>query len=247
MSFGLNLLKSKIDKIKDTVVNAAVTADPKAAIAAEIKTRSEELDEISLHIAKTRSSISSLKSRADDLQKNIDTRLLVANKLNERLNEATDDTKKKDIEHSLTTLLDDIDGSKSQLEGINTDISTNTGFLADLQKALDEKSEQLRGARSALERAEKDLEIATYREQQAKEMAEHVKDVQNLTTTTSGIDTALQALKKKTAEKNEHIDALNTVTSALNHPADDLIKEVTAEVSTPKPSVSDRLKALNTK
>ncbi len=250
-SFIRNLVGVKTDNAVNAAIEAIVRWDPKSATEAELRMMDDHLDQLGLQVAQARAGYAQEKKEADLIQSLSQQRMAAAEQLNQRLLTEANPSSKRAVEKSLATLVGMLEQMAPDVDREKQDAEDAENFLRSLEDAYQEAGQKLRNARSALERAQRDMTRASTQREVAEQRAEGARQAAGLTQATSGLSVALKAMQDNTARNLVHAEAANSK-AALLRPTkpeqdDPNIAAAMAAVSgrpAPTASLGNRLQAL---
>jgi uncharacterized membrane protein YccC len=250
MSFFSNLLGTKAQDAVDAGVRAYVGLDPAGAAKAELKTIEDHLDACGKDLVEARQTYAAKSATVANDKAAYDQKLAAADILQSKTATA-DAATKASLEHSLTTLVGELEAlqGKSTLDQQDADLAKQ--LLDQLEVEYNETRDQLLGAQRALEQARLQQESAERQKEMAERQAEAAKRASGLSTRANSLNVALTAMQENTKKSQIEADAAKMKAAALrpagsDGAADANIAAAMAEASG-KPaavSVADRLAAL---
>lgn len=236
-------------KVKDAAKSATaalVAFDPKGATEAQISLMDGQLDDLGKKVAGTQRQYTEAKAALDAATKLNAQRLTAAETLQAQVTGG--DASK---EASLTKLLDIIEQAQPDLNGLKQDESQVKAYLADLQTAYDAAADKLKTARRDLGQAQRGMERAGLSEQRALDRADAAALAAGVHSGGDALNTALDAMKRKTAAATDAANAANLKASTLapqDHEKDDpaiaaAMADASGQPAKPQ-SAAERLAAL---
>ena len=236
-------------KVKDAAraaTTALVAFDPKGATEAQISLMEGQLDELGKKVAGTNRQYLEAKA-ARTAAKNLNMqRLTAAETLQAQV--AGGDASKQE---SLDKLLTIIEQAQPELARLKQDETEVGAYLADLQSAYNSAAAKLKSARHDLNEAARGMDRAKLDEERARDRAATASIAAGVNSGGNTLNTALAAMKEKTALAQDAAHAANLKASSLapqNHEMDDpAIAEALASASgqPAKPqTAAERLAAL---
>ncbi|MDH3347195.1 MAG: hypothetical protein OEM02_03730 [Desulfobulbaceae bacterium] len=258
MDFGLllGMGKKKAGQVGDQVTAALVNFDPETATEAQIDMMSNGLTGLLEEVAKARAEYQREQKEADEIKALYNQRLAAAEKLGNMLaDESLSAAKRKSIEASLQTFLQQIEDMMPDVEREESEAVDAKALLNDLEGQAKGMAEDLKNARKLLVDAQRDIKKAgaeKERNQRAQERAEVAAGIKEKA---GGINIALDAMRTKASETRVEADAAKMKTDLLkptNLEEDDpniaaAMAEVTGATESASLSVQDRLAALKKK
>lgn len=195
LAFIKNLLGVRKDKVVASAIEAVVRMDPKSATEAELRTMEENLDRIGRAVADAQIAFDKEKREADAIVAMFNQRLAAAELLQTKVLGEEDPAAKAGLQKSLEDLLGLIEGMHEDVAREKQDAVDAEAFLAELQTAYSEAAGRIRTARADLERAERDMARADRRLDAAKGREQNARELAGLSSASNGIDVALKAMK----------------------------------------------------
>src|SRR6185437_13961902 len=172
LKFMTNLIGVKFDKAAQAGVEALVRWDPKSASEAEMRTMEQHLDDLGREVAQARLSYDRENKEAEAIQALSRQRMAAAEQLQAQANAATDTTRKGELERSLNTLVTMLEEMGPEIDREKTEAVDARDFLQMLEKTYAEAGGKLKSARSALDKAQRDMGRAAQQREQAERQAE---------------------------------------------------------------------------
>lgn len=213
--FIRNLLGVKADQAVQAGVEALVRWDPKAATEAELRTMEGHLDQLGLEVARARQAYDREKKEAVAIQELSRQRMAAAELLEKQAAAETDQTRKADLDRSLSTLVGMLEEMAPEVEREARDAQDAQSFLETLEQSYAEAGAKLRQARSELERAQRDMSRAEQQRAAAERQAEAARRAAGLASSTSGLSVALKAMKDSAERDLASAEAANAKSRLL--------------------------------
>lgn len=237
--------KEKMEEAADALTNAVVRFDPETATDAAISLMDEQVDALSLELAKSNQALVKERGEADSAKENFNKKVAAAQKLQGMVDdEGTSAAKRKSFQASLDSLLEDINNTKADVQLEIQEAEDAQAVVDSIKQTLDLAVSKLKSARGDHKRAQSELKRAEMAEQRAEATADRNSRLAGISKGGDGMNVALDALKSAAADKNAQAEAMENK-AALLKPFDSTedanIAAVMAEidgVDTPKDSKS---------
>jgi chromosome segregation ATPase len=200
-------------KVKDAAKSATaalVAFDPKGATEAQISLMDGQLDELGKKVAGTQRQYGDAKDHLAAAMRLNAQRLSAAESLQSQIT-AGDASKQA----SLDKLLDIIEQAQPELNQFKEDESDVASYLSELQTAYNAAAAKLATARHDLGQASRGMDRAKLEEQRARERADASSVTVGIHNGGDTLNTALDAMKRKTAEAQDAAHAANLKASTL--------------------------------
>lgn len=253
-AFMRNLVGVKTDQAANAAIEAIVRWDPKSATEAELRVMEGNLDQLGLQVAEARQSYEREAKEARAIVELSSQRMAAAERLQAQAASESDPARKAELERSLATLVSMLEEMTPDIERERQDERDAGEFLKTLQDAYDGAGRKMRDARSALERAQRDMGRAEQQRAMADQRAEAARQAAGLSGATSGLSVALKAMQDAAARDLAQAEAQNAKAKMLAptkpEKEDANIARAMAEASgraLPGPGLGDRLSALRGK
>ena len=255
-AFWKNFGAAKGAEIGKSITTMLVKMDPKTASEAEIATRTEEFEKLSIQAETARAEYNKEKSEADAAKANFDKMMAAAGVLENKMKaaqEAGNSAEATKQETALNKLMDQIGQLEPEVQSAQQDAADGKNFLDQLEAALAGRAKELKEARSMLANAQRDMKRAEIEAQRAKDQEARAKDLAGITSgASSSMGTALDAMKTEADKKRIEAEAAKKRATLLGQGSeeDDAIKAAMAEVTpgnTSGMSASERLAAMRAK
>ena len=179
ISFIRNLVGVKTDQAVQGAVEALVRWDPQSATEAELRGMEQHLDELGRQVAEARQAFDREQREADAIGQLSQQRMAAAEQLQQRLQAESDPGRKAELERSLATLVGMLEQMAPDIDRERQDAADAANFLHMLEDTYTQAGQKLKGARDALNRAQRDMgraeqqrEVAERRAEAAREAAE---------------------------------------------------------------------------
>lgn len=219
LQFFGRFAQEKVKTAAQAATAALVAFDPQGATEAQISLMDGQLDQLGQRVAESQRKYTEAKSSLDAAQRLNSQRLTAAETLQAQI--AAGDSSK---EASLIKLLDIIEQAQPDLNALKQDEAEVGAYLADLQSAYSTAAEKLKQARRELGQAARGMERAKIAEDRAKDRAGAATLAAGVHTGGDTLNTALDAMKRKTAAAQDAATAANLKASTLapqDHEKDD--------------------------
>ncbi len=250
-SFIKNLVGVKTDNVVNSAVEAIVRWDPQSATEAELRTMEQHLDELGQQVARARQQYDQEAREAASIQTLSQQRMAAAEQLQHQLDTEADPARKTSLTTSLTTLVGMLETMAPDVQREQQEAADAGDFLHSLEATYAAAGEKLKGARDALNKAQRDMSRAEQQKDMAEQRANAARQAAGLTTATSGLTVALKAMQDNATKNLASAEAANMKAKLLapTQPEkdDSNIAQAMATVQgrLPAPtSLSDRLTAL---
>ena len=214
-SFIRNLVGVKTDQAVNGAVQAIVRWDPKSATEAELRTMEQHLDVLGRQVAEARQAYDKEKREADAILSLSAQRMSAAEQIQGRMTAEADPSKKKQLEHSLTTLVSMLEGMSADVDREKQDAVDAGEFLHSLEDTYQQAGQKLRSARDELNRAQRDMGRAEQQRDMAERRAEAARQAAGLSGATSGLSVALKAMQDNAAHNLATAEAANAKAKLL--------------------------------
>ena len=254
ISFIRNLVGVKTDQAVQSAVEALVRWDPKAATEAELRTMEEHLDSLGLQVAQARAAYEKEQKEAEAILQLSRQRMAAAEHLQRQMESEADAGRKAQLEKSLETLVGMLEQMAPDIDREEQDAVDAREFLTMLETTYAEAGGKLKAARSALQRAERDMGRAAQQRDMAEQRAEAARQAAGLSGATSSLGTALKAMQDAAARDLAQAEASSAKARLLkpSKPEEDdpNIKAALDAATGAKPApstLSDRLASLKSR
>lgn len=214
-TFIRNLVGVKTDQAVQGAVEAIVRWDPKSATEAELRSMEQHLDVLGRQVAEARMAFDKEKREADAIQSLSQQRMAAAEQIQHRLEAELDPTRKAELERSLSTLVSMLETMAPDIEREKTDAIDAEEFLHSLEDTYQQAGQKLRGARDALNRAQRDMGRADQQRDMAERRAEAARQAAGLSGATSGLSVALKAMQDNAAKNLAMAESANAKAKLL--------------------------------
>jgi len=250
-SFIKNLVGVKTDNVVNSAVEAIVRWDPQSATEAELRTMEQHLDELGQQVARARQQYDQENQEATSIDTLSHQRMAAAEQLQHQLDTEADPARKTSLNTSLSTLVGMLETMAPDVAREKQEAADAGDFLHSLESTYAAAGEKLKGARDALNKAQRDMGRAAQQRDMAEQRADAARQAAGLTTATSGLSIALKAMQENASKNLASAEAANMKAKLLapTQPEKDdrNIAQAMAAVQgrLPAPtSLSDRLQAL---
>ena len=250
--FLKHFVTKKAQDAQGGFVKLLVEFDPETASEAEIGELDDALTRLTQQMVAAKTAWEREDREAKEIQKNYDTRLAAAERLQGMADAASGDEKPK-IEASLATLLGELEKMVPDVERELQEATDAKVYYDELAQAVKDAAERLRTARTRLSEAKRRMDTAKVREERAREQEDRAKVVAGIKQQASTIGTAFDAMTKKAQELEAKTEVHNQKTQLLTPPKSDdpylaqALKEASGEQAPAQQSLSERLAALKKK
>jgi chromosome segregation ATPase len=207
LRFISNFLGVKTDHAVQSGLEALVRWDPQTASEAELRSMEQHLDDLGRQVAQARQSYDREQKEADSIQALSQQRMAAAELLQKQVNEATDPSKKAQLEKSLGTMVNMLEQMAPEVDREKKDAADAKDFLEMLEKTYATAGGKLKEGRSQLERAQRDMTRAGKQREFAEQQAEGARRAAGLTASTSSLTVALKAMQDSAARDLAAADA----------------------------------------
>lgn len=233
------------------LTESLVAMDPKAASSAQLKVMEADLDRAGQLLNSARQDHQRATAEYETDSRRFHEGLGGAEVLKRKIAAANDLSTVKPLQDALDRLLANLEEQKGHLDIERVDVEHAVTMLADVEAAYSEKAAQLAHSKSELERATRDMGRANAEAARAHERAESAAQVAGLRgDDTSGLTTAIDALKNRAAAKRAEAQVATDKAAVLKATASPLGDAVIAAAiaegnpGTAPKSAADRLAAL---
>lgn len=219
LEFFGRFAQQKVKDAAQAATSALVAFDPKGATEAQIALMDGQLDNLGHKVASTQRQYGEAKAALDAAEKFNSTRLTAAETLQAQV--AAGDTSKQ---QSLDKLLDTVEQAQPDLVNLRQDEADVKAYLADLQSAYTAAADKLKTARRDLGQAQRGMERADLTAKRAHEKSDAAALQAGIHSGGDTLNTALDAMKRKTAAATDAATAANLKASTLapqDHERDD--------------------------
>jgi chromosome segregation ATPase len=214
-TFIRNLVGVKTDQAVQGAVEAIVRWDPKSATEAELRSMEQHLDVLGRQVAEARMAFDKEKREADAIQSLSQQRMAAAEQIQHRLEAESDPTRKAELERSLSILVSMLETMAPDIEREKADAIDAGEFLHSLEDTYQQAGQKLRGARDALNRAQRDMGRADQQRDMAERRAEAARQAAGLSGATSGLSVALKAMQDNAAKNLAMAESANAKAKLL--------------------------------
>jgi chromosome segregation ATPase len=214
-TFIRNLVGVKTDQAVQGAVEAIVRWDPKSATEAELRSMEQHLDVLGRQVAEARMAFDKEKREADAIQSLSQQRMAAAEQIQHRLEAESDPTRKAELERSLSTLVSMLETMAPDIEREKADAIDAGEFLHSLEDTYQQAGQKLKGARDALNRAQRDMGRADQQREMAERRAEAARQAAGLSGATSGLSVALKAMQDNAAKNLAMAESANAKAKLL--------------------------------
>ena len=254
ISFIRNLVGVKTDQAVQGAVEALVRWDPQSATEAELRGMEQHLDELGRQVAEARQAFDREQREADAISQLSQQRMAAAEQLQQRMQAEADPTRKAELERSLATLVGMLEQMAPDIDRERQDAADAAQFLHMLEDTYAQAGQKLKGARDALNRAQRDMGRAEQQREVAERRAEAARQAAGLSSATSGLSVALKAMQDNASRNLAAAEAANSKAKLLqpSRPEQDdpnIAAAMAAAAGRPAlpNTLSDRLAALRQK
>lgn len=242
--------KTKIEDAGEALAGAIVKYDTEGATEATIKMMDDNLNQILKEAGEARFEHQKEQREADEIVKLYNQRLQAAEVLQTQIGESGDNTAKvASLSTSLEKLLILLEEMREDVEREKQEAIDAKEMLDELKVTASEAADTLKDARSELKKAKQGMKKAQLAEERAKKKAKRAEIASGIRSKTGGINTAIEAMQKRTDDAKASADA-STMKARLLKPTDDVGEDpnIAAAMSggndTSTMSIQDRLAAL---
>lgn len=215
MQFFRTLLGVKGEKVGRQVVDALVAMDPKSASVAQLRVMEADLDKAGKLLTNLRVDMQRERKEAIEARENYDRRLAAAEHLNNLLATAEGE-RKASLEASLAKLLAQLEELESEVAIEQREADEAEALVAEAEVAYREKARALTEAKSALAKAERDMQRASIQEERERERANRAAQVAGLRDDGgSKLNTAIDAMTRRANEARANAEAARMKAQAL--------------------------------
>jgi len=214
-TFISNLVGVKTDQAVKGAIEAIVRWDPKSATEAELRSMEQQLDVLGRQVAEARMAFDKEKREADAIQSLSQQRMAAAEQIQHRLDAESDPTRKAELERSLSTLVSMLETMAPDIEREKADAIDAGEFLHSLEDTYQQAGQKLKGARDALNRAQRDMGRADQQREMAERRAEAARQAAGLSGATSGLSVALKAMQDNAAKNLAMAESANAKAKLL--------------------------------
>src|ERR1700750_422365 len=179
-SFFRNLVGVKTDRAVQGALEALVRWDPQSATEAELRTMEQHLDQLGMHVAQARASYQREQKEADAIVQLSQQRMAAAEQLQRQLAGGGDGARKAALEKSLATLVAMLEQMAPDLDRERKDAEDAQQFLETLEETYAQAGAKLKGAKSELDRAHRDMARAGQQREMADRRAEAARQAAGL-------------------------------------------------------------------
>src|ERR1700732_1669786 len=214
LSFTKCFIGAGGEQAATALTTAMVRMAPETATAAELKNMEQDLDAAGQLIARLQRELTD-ERRAYDAINTPSTQMMgAAENLQHQIDAAS--FLKEPLQASLATLVAQIEEMVPELDQDKKDIDSTQALLTEAEAAYQAKATALTGAKAKLTRAKNDMIHATLEEQRAASRAETARAVAGLSSGTSGINVALDAMTRTAQATRDRAAALDMKAKALS-------------------------------
>ena len=242
--------ETKIEDAGEALAGAIVRYDTEGATEATIKMMDDNLNQILKEAGQARVEHGKEQREADEIVKLYNQRLQGAENLQNQIAEAGDDaTKVASLSTSLGNLLGLLEEMGDDVEREKQEAIDAKEMLDELEATAAEAADTLKDARTELKKAKQGMQKAQLAEERARKKAKRAELASGIRSKTGGINTAIEAMQKRTDDAKASADA-STMKARLLKPTGGLDEDpnITAAMGggedTSTMSIQDRLAAL---
>lgn len=217
IGFFKNLVKGKANDAMNKITEVVVSFDPEAATEAEIETMMDNLKTLTAEVAKAQVDYEREQAEAVAIGQLYDKRLKAATILDEevRNQESVAPGSAADKQASLEKLLVQLEEMKPDVEREIREAAEAKQMLNALAEAAARLGEDIKRARSVLTSARREMEKAKRDAEAAQRSAERAAVLSGVKSNASTLNTALDAMKRKTVESKQEAVAASMRASLL--------------------------------
>lgn len=217
MQFFRTLLGVKGEKVGRQVVDALVELDPKSASIAQLRVMESDLDKAGKLLAGLRAELQRERAEAVQARENYSRRLAAAEHLNSQLATTADATRRASLEASLANLLTQLEELEGEVAIEQREADEAETLVAEAEAAYRDKAKSLAEAKTALTKAERDMERAKIQEEREKERANRAAQVAGLRDdgTGSRLNVAVDAMSRRAQQARVNAEASRMKAQAL--------------------------------
>lgn len=208
-TFIKNLVGVKADTAMNSAVEAIVRWDPQSATEAELRTMEQHLDELGQQVARARQQFDQETNEADAIDLLSHQRMAAAEQIQHQMDTATDPAKKTSYEKSLSTLVTMLESMAPDVAREKQDAEDAKDFLTSLETTYSAAGAKLKGARDALNRAQRDMGRADQQKEMADQRAEAARQAAGLSGATNSLNVALKAMQDNASRNLATAEAQN--------------------------------------
>lgn len=180
MQFFRTLLGVKGEKVGRQVVDALVAMDPKSASVAQLRVMESDLDKAGRLLANLRGELQRERTEAVQARENYARRLAAAEHLSNQLAGALDADRRVALENSLANLLTQLEELEGEVTIEEREADEAEALVAEAEQAYREKARSLAEAKTALAKAERDMQRASIQEEREKDRANRAAQIAGL-------------------------------------------------------------------
>ena len=206
--------KEKMDQAADALTAAVVKFDPETATDAAIALMDEQVDQLSLELAKANQALVKERDEADSAKENFNKKISAAQALQSKIDEASG-AKAKSLQGSLDSLLEDIDTTRADVELEIQEAEDAQAVVDAIQETLNLAVSKLKTARSDHKRAQSELKRAEMAEKRAEATADRNARLAGVAKGSDGMSVALDALRDAASDANAKAEAMENKAKLL--------------------------------
>ncbi len=246
--------RKKIEASGEGLSQFVARFDSKGVSEAQVAEFEGQFNLLTERTANLRAQSTTERAEATAITERYHVLLSAAEALEKKISEASADTK-PGLEKSLSKLLSDVEKMAPQMDREIAEAVEAEQFLKEYEEAAKQMAEKLTSARANLNEAQRDMERAELRKNNAQEKAEQAAVLAGIRTNSDSMGVALQAMRSQAAKDNQSADALRlkaellTSTSGHSVESDPNIAAAIASVQGQKTdqTLGERLQALKSR
>ncbi|WP_119680848.1 coiled-coil domain-containing protein [Indioceanicola profundi] len=216
MQFFRTLLGVKGENLGRQMVDAIVDLDPKSASAAQLRVMEEDLDKAGKLLTRLRADFQRERKEAIEARENYTRRIAAAEHLNNQLMAESDPNRRASLEGSLSTLLTQLEELEGEVLVEEREAEEAETLVAEAEAAYREKAKALADAKTALTRAERDMQRAKMQEEREHERANRAAEVAGLRQGSgSKLTVAVDAMNRRAETARINAEAARLKAQAL--------------------------------
>lgn len=248
----INLFKNygteKVKKIDDAILMTMAKWDPKGMSEAEIKTKEQELEQISIEAINARNEFVREKQEYEIIKKNFSLLMAASERIQARIVTETNPAVKSSLEESLTKAIQELEKMSPELDREKQEAEDAEHYLNEVSDAMKNMAAKLKTSRAEFQTAIRDMKNAAISEQRARDKEAMEKRLAGITETGSS-GSALAAMKKAASEAKNRAEAAKSRLELLRPTEikkDQNILDALNEVNPAQPSrtIAERLEIL---
>jgi chromosome segregation ATPase len=247
--------RNKAENAGDSIISLIARFDPETASQAQIDGMSTELDTLTRNVAKLRTDYNRENAEAIAVVAKYKLLLSAAEIIQGKAEKETEQSRKADLDTSLTKLLSEIEGLVPEVDREKQEAADAKEMLEQFEAAAGDLAEKLKRARKDLDKGQRELQKSELAKEKAGEQLAQAEVLAGIKRKNTSMGVALSAFNEAAQENREAADAMNLKAKLLAKKSSDDVEGdaniaaalAEAKPSKPAQSLSDRLAALKSR